>query len=140
MALARDAPRIILAFMAHKLPLLQRVALFVRDRGTCVYCGATYQNGAQLTVDHVQSRKRGGSDGFENLVTACRPCNEDKAHFSLKAYLVELQDRGVSPANCNAIAARVAAATVATIDWNAVEAALDLYRKQGKAPIEDDDD
>jgi 5-methylcytosine-specific restriction endonuclease McrA len=125
--------------MAQKLPLLQRVALFVRDRGTCIYCGASYQDGAQLTVDHVQSRKRGGSDGFENLVTACRPCNEDKAHFSLRAYLVELQDRGVSPADCNALAARVTAATSAPIDWSAVEAALILYRQQGKAPLEDDD-
>ncbi len=45
------------------------------------------------------------------------------------------------PPTADAIAARVAAATRRrAIDWNAVEAALDLYRKQAKAPIEDDDD
>lgn len=126
--------------MAQSLPLHKRIALFVRDRGACVYCGAAYQDGAQLTVDHVQSRKRGGSDAFANLVTACRPCNEDKAHFGLKAYLVELQDRGVSVADCNAIAARVAAATATPIDWAAAEAAQALFRAKGKTPIEDDND
>jgi hypothetical protein len=125
--------------MARKLPLSKRIALFVRDRGACVYCGATYQDGAQLTVDHVRSRKRGGGDEFENIVTACRPCNEDKAHFSLKAYLVELHEQGVSVEDCNAIAARVATALATPIDWTAAEAALRLFQAQGKSPIEDDD-
>jgi HNH endonuclease len=114
----------------------------VRDRGTCVYCGAAYQSGAKLTVDHVVSRKRGGGDAFDNLVTACVACNLDKAHFSLGAYLFELADRGASKAHLEALTARVEAARKAPIVWPAVEAALALYRKQGKLPFDDapDDD
>jgi len=121
------------------LPLPKRIAVFVRDRGTCVYCGATYQAGAKLTVDHVVSRKRGGGDGFDNLVTACAACNSDKAHFSLRAFLVELADRGASSAQTQTIAARVAAARQAPIVWPAVEAALALYREQGTMPFVGDD-
>ncbi len=119
--------------MSDPLPLRTRIALFVRDRGACVYCGATYQNGAQLTGDHVVSRKRGGSDKIENLVTACRPCNEDKAHFSLAAYLFELRDRGQNTAG---IAERVAAAQATPIDWVAVAAALAAWTQKPGEPEE----
>lgn len=125
--------------MAAPLPLPTRIAVFVRDRGACVYCGATYQAGAALTVDHVVSRRRGGGDGFDNLVTACRACNEDKAHFSLGAYLFELSDRGVSKAHTEAVAARVEAARKAPIVWPEVETALALYRAQGVLPLVEDD-
>lgn len=125
--------------MSAPLPLLTRVAVFVRDRGACVYCGATYQAGAKLTVDHVVSRKRGGGDDFDNLVAACRSCNEDKTHFSLGAYLFELADRGASPAQTGAIAARVKAACEAPIAWPEVPAALALYRRTGQLPFVGDD-
>lgn len=125
--------------MSPSLPMLTRVAVFVRDRGTCVYCGATYQAGAALTVDHVVSRRRGGGDGFDNLVTACRACNEDKAHFSLGAYLFDLVDRGASKAHTEAVATRVEAALKAPIVWAEVTAALALYRRLGKSPFVGDD-
>jgi 5-methylcytosine-specific restriction endonuclease McrA len=125
--------------MATPLSLPTRIAVFVRDRGACVYCGAAYQAGAALTVDHVVSRKRGGGDGFDNLVTACRPCNEDKAHFSLGAYLFELGDRGASRADTQAVAARVEAARKTPIAWPEVESALALYRAQGALPFVGDD-
>ena len=107
--------------MSDSLPLRKRYAVFLRDRGACVYCGATLQAGATLTVDHVVSRKRGGGDELANLVTACRACNEDKAHFGLRAYLVDLQERGRPTAG---IAERVAAALAAPVDWEAVEQAV----------------
>ena len=134
---ARGAPRNYVVFMANSLPLRKRIAVFVRDRGTCVYCGATYQSGARLSVDHVVSRKRHGGDEYTNLVCACIACNKDKAHFGLKAYLVELQDRG---RDTTGMEERVNAARLATIFWPAVEVALALYRDQTKTPIDDDSD
>lgn len=125
--------------MSAPLSLPKRFAVFVRDRGACVYCGATYQAGATLTVDHVVSRRRGGGDGFDNLVTACVACNRDKAHFSLRAFLVELADRGASTVQTEAIAARVEAARKAPIVWAEVEAALALYRAHGPRPFVTDD-
>lgn len=41
----------------------------------CVYCGAT---GVRLTRDHKVPLARGGLDNVENVVPACRPCNQRK--------------------------------------------------------------
>lgn len=123
--------------MANPLPFLKRIAVFVRDRGACVYCGATYQNGARLSVDHVISRKRGGSDEYDNLVCACLACNKDKAHFGLRAYIVELEDRGQ---DTKGLEERVNAARHTAIFWPAVRISAALYRDQNKLPIDDDSD
>ncbi len=58
------------------LPLSRRTIL-ARDQYTCQYCGA--QPGrAHLTLDHVVPRSRGGDTCWENVVTACAPCNRRK--------------------------------------------------------------
>lgn len=58
------------------LPLSRRTIL-ARDQYTCQYCGA--QPGrAHLTLDHVVPRSRGGQTCWENVVTACAPCNRRK--------------------------------------------------------------
>ena len=51
-----------------------RQAIFRRDGHACQYCGAK----ANLTLDHVLPRARGGKDTWENLVTACVRCNNKK--------------------------------------------------------------
>jgi 5-methylcytosine-specific restriction endonuclease McrA len=60
------------------LPLSRRTVL-ARDHYTCQYCGS--QPGrAQLTLDHVVPRSRGGQTHWENVVTACRSCNQRKGN------------------------------------------------------------
>lgn len=51
--------------------------LFARDRHTCAYCGERIERG-RGTRDHVLPRARGGLDVWENVVVACRHCNERK--------------------------------------------------------------
>jgi 5-methylcytosine-specific restriction endonuclease McrA len=51
---------------------ISRRALFARDGWRCVYCGAS---AGRLTLDHVVPRSRGGESSWENVVTACSPCN-----------------------------------------------------------------
>src|SRR5205823_3946614 len=51
---------------------ISRRALFARDEWSCVYCGTS---GGRLTLDHVVPRSRGGESDWENVVTACAPCN-----------------------------------------------------------------
>ena len=46
-----------------------------RDDYTCQYCGL---RAPVLTVDHVLPRHLGGKARWENLVTACAPCNHRK--------------------------------------------------------------
>ena len=55
---------------------LTRFEVFNRDRYTCQYCGKETK---QLTLDHVIPRYRGGQHTWENVVSACVPCNRRKA-------------------------------------------------------------
>lgn len=54
----------------------QNQLLFKRDRGICAYCG---KQGHHMTRDHIVPLGQKGRDIWENVVTACRPCNERKA-------------------------------------------------------------
>lgn len=57
--------------------------VFERDQFTCHYCG---QKGGILECDHVVPFSQGGSDEFENLVTACRKCNRSKRDKSAEEF------------------------------------------------------
>jgi 5-methylcytosine-specific restriction endonuclease McrA len=54
-----------------QFPAFTRFNLFLRDRFTCQYCGS----GQELTFDHVVPRAQGGRTTWENVSTACAPCN-----------------------------------------------------------------
>ncbi len=66
--------------LPRRLPLpLSRRTVLARDVYTCQYCGG--QPGrADLTVDHVLPRSRGGGTTWENVVAACGPCNRRKGN------------------------------------------------------------
>ena len=55
-------------------PAFTRFNLFLRDRFECQYCGS----GKDLTFDHVVPRRLGGRTSWENVTTACAPCNLKK--------------------------------------------------------------
>lgn len=52
--------------------------LFKRDQYRCMYCGKQYVI-AELTRDHVKPKAHGGEDTWENVVAACKRCNQAKA-------------------------------------------------------------
>ena len=54
--------------------IVTRFNLFLRDRFACQYCGAE----KDLTFDHVMPRRLGGRTTWENIITACAPCNMRK--------------------------------------------------------------
>ena len=54
---------------------LTRREVFIRDGYTCQYCG---RQSGDLTIDHVVPRSRGGGHSWDNLVSACKPCNHRK--------------------------------------------------------------
>ena len=58
---------------------LTRRNLLARDNQQCQYCGNFFV-AADLTLDHVQPRSRGGKSTWENLVTSCGPCNRAKGN------------------------------------------------------------
>lgn len=55
---------------------LTRLEVFSRDDHTCQYCGKETH---QLTLDHVLPRYQGGMHTWENITSACVPCNRRKA-------------------------------------------------------------
>jgi 5-methylcytosine-specific restriction endonuclease McrA len=64
----------------RRLPLpLSRRTVLARDMYMCQYCGHT-PGRTELTLDHVMPRSRGGSTTWENVVTACGPCNRRKGN------------------------------------------------------------
>ncbi len=74
---------------------ISRRVLFARDGWRCVYCGTS--NG-RLTLDHVVPRSRGGASTWENVVTACAPCNLDKGDRLLEEVGLSLQRTPRPPA------------------------------------------
>lgn len=59
----------------YRSAVLSRKNIFRRDGFRCQYCG---RKESDLTIDHVVPKSRGGGDSWENLTTACKPCNTKK--------------------------------------------------------------
>ena len=66
----------------HQTRALSRKNILLRDRNTCQYCGVILPS-AELTLDHVIPRSRGGLSTWENLVAACHGCNRRKGNHLL---------------------------------------------------------
>lgn len=49
-------------------------AVFLRDKGKCVYCGAEVDND-NFDLEHVHPRSRGGGNSISNLAVSCKKCN-----------------------------------------------------------------
>ncbi len=62
----------------------QRLRVLKRDGYICAYCG---QEANQ--VDHVISRKDGGSHDLDNLVACCAKCNQLKSSKSEGVFLAQ---------------------------------------------------
>lgn len=90
----------------HKSKLTKQ-NVFIRDNYECVYCGDTDRK--TLTLDHVVPQSKGGPNSWSNLVTACKPCNNEKDDLDVKEwgkphpnprrphYLMLIQKAGVIP-------------------------------------------
>lgn len=84
--LASDGQRI--AKPRTRYPLSNRT-LFARDAYLCMYCGKQHGH-SMLTRDHIVPKSHGGLDVWENVVTACRRCNQFKGNRSIESLDMEL--------------------------------------------------
>ena len=62
---------------ASYVPPLNNKALFRRDDHFCLYCGRRFPD-SLLSRDHITPISRGGKDAWNNVVAACKPCNNFK--------------------------------------------------------------
>lgn len=58
-------------------PKFCRRSVLLRDRFCCQYCGQRFE-AHDLTYDHLVPRSAGGRTTWDNIVTACIPCNAKK--------------------------------------------------------------
>ena len=59
------------------VPPLNNKTLFRRDSNVCMYCGVRHMT-RDLTRDHITPISQDGRDIWQNVVTACRRCNNHK--------------------------------------------------------------
>src|SRR3546814_6437023 len=76
-------------------PAFTRFNLFLRDKFSCQYCGVTND----LTFDHVVPRRQGGRTTWENVATACSPCNLKKGGRTPKEAGIRLTAPPTRPTN-----------------------------------------
>jgi 5-methylcytosine-specific restriction endonuclease McrA len=59
-----------------------RLAIYLRDGLSCAYCGASVEDGAQLSLDHLTpvSKSEKPDNRPVNLVTACTRCNSARGN------------------------------------------------------------
>jgi 5-methylcytosine-specific restriction endonuclease McrA len=67
-------------YRAHK----ERV--FMRDGRVCRYCGSDEE---PLHIDHIISRKRGGTHDLDNLQVLCKSCNLRKSSKEEGVFLAQ---------------------------------------------------
>lgn len=65
-----------------KFVVFTRFNVFLRDHFRCQYCGEKHSS-ADLTYDHVVPRCHGGKSSWDNVVSACSPCNVKKDNKTL---------------------------------------------------------
>ena len=71
---------------------LTRKAVFARDGGRCVYCGAP-----ATSLDHVVPKSRGGPHTWDNVVSACGRCNHVKADRDIAQLGWRLRSKPTAP-------------------------------------------
>jgi 5-methylcytosine-specific restriction endonuclease McrA len=66
--------KIIRTLYRTRVPFTKKNVI-VRDGFKCAYCGSEKE---RLTIDHIIPRSRGGETIFENCVSSCKLCNNNK--------------------------------------------------------------
>ncbi len=92
-------PKILRLFSRHKSEKKVRFSrhnVFWRDAFTCQYCHVKHST-SQLTIDHVLPQSRGGKTSWENVVSACSPCNTRKGNKLPHEANMKLLKRPVQP-------------------------------------------
>ncbi|MBI3547621.1 MAG: HNH endonuclease [Elusimicrobia bacterium] len=65
--------------MPQREVVFTRRNLYEHYRHRCCYCGGRFRT-SELNLDHVVPRSRGGDSSWDNVVTACIPCNTKKGN------------------------------------------------------------
>jgi hypothetical protein len=106
----------------------KRLAIYLRDGLACAYCCTSIEDGAKLTLDHLQPHSKGGSNNATNLVTCCHRCNSSRGNRAWRGFAASVAsylNHGTSAAE---IVAHITRTTKRLIDTNA---AAELIARRG---------
>ena len=81
----------------HREVRFTRRNIFYRDKNRCQYCGKVFPQ-RELNLDHVVPLSRGGRSGWDNVVTACIPCNSRKGSRTPEEVGIKLYRQPKRPA------------------------------------------
>ena len=99
-ALAIKVPAVVRLLRYVKLgrrkPPLSKYNLLARDNSCCQYCSITLHK-REATIDHVVPRSQGGRTSWDNVVTACNPCNRKKGGRTPSEAGMQLLAKPVQP-------------------------------------------
>lgn len=87
---------------SHSTASFTRQNVFRRDAHTCQYCMKNFSE-KELTLDHVIPVSRGGKKTWDNIVTACKSCNQKKANKTLIEAGLSLRTKPFAPQFATAI-------------------------------------
>ncbi len=83
-----------------------RKNILARDENQCQYCAQIFRE-SDLTIDHVIPRSKGGSSAWDNVATACKPCNQKKRDYLVENAPVSLIRRPQKPSYRSIIKKRI---------------------------------
>ncbi len=93
-------PRVLVLIAFDRFPRTRvrfsRHNIYLRDDNTCQYCCRKLPR-AELNLDHVIPRSRGGNTSWENVVCSCIPCNLKKANGTPEQAGMKLRTAPVRP-------------------------------------------
>jgi hypothetical protein len=114
------APSVIRLLAYRYVPVRMQVVtkknIYLRDNHTCQYCGRKL-HASELTLDHVLPRSRGGRNTWENLVTACKKCNQAKDNMTPEEAGMKLLHR-VIPATVHTARSLLRSVGMMVEDWS----------------------
>ena len=95
-----EVPRVIRLLRYDRVPQhvvkFNRRNIFLRDHNRCQYCRRRF-SAAELSLDHVVPRSRGGRTTWDNIVSACLKCNVGKGGRTPREAGMELVTRPRKP-------------------------------------------
>jgi 5-methylcytosine-specific restriction endonuclease McrA len=79
----------------------KRLAIYLRDGCSCMWCGESVEDGVQLTLDHLKPYSKGGSNSERNLVCCCLKCNSSRQDRTIDEFAEVVSEyvwlEGVTP-------------------------------------------
>lgn len=79
----------LLAEMSGQISMKQLLFVY---RNYCVGCDKRFKSIGEATIDHIQPKSKGGTNGLHNYQLLCRSCNIKKgSHFPLPDHTFQLK-------------------------------------------------